>query len=287
MKRPIATLSALLALCLVPVAPCHAQDFQDAPAITEFHLRFPKFEAAVVTQSPPPQTTPPTSKQGVQIPVPPTATHAQQQQQPFQRARLTKAIQYGLQLTFYEHIMRVATQDFTRQQLEGPFWQDYVDSLNVPTKWNDKDGWEVNYIGHAIHGGAFTRIWLDQMEPKARTQSQYWKQIGRAFIYTTIFSTQYEIGPMSEASIGNVGMNPDDNGWVDFIWTPVGSVLWTVGEDLADKYVLTWIEKKVPFQMAKAAARMILNPSRMLANISMNRSPWSRSDRDWNGNPKK
>jgi hypothetical protein len=31
--------------------------------------------------------------------------------------------------------------------------------------------------------------------------------------------------------------------------------------------------------MARAAARMILNPGRMLANVSQNRTPWYRSDR--------
>jgi hypothetical protein len=67
---------------------------------------------------------------------------------------------------------------------------------------------------------------------------------------------------LSEASIGNVGMNPADVGWVDLVWTPVGSVLWTIGEDMVDKYALAWVEKHVPFMMAKAAARMILNPSR-------------------------
>jgi hypothetical protein len=266
----------------VSAVPCRAQE---APVATGIHLRFPSFTAdlaAQAAQTPPPTTSTTTQQGGVQIPgAPTTASHAQQAM--FKPNRMTKVIQYGLQLTFYEHIMRVATQDFTRQQLEGPFWQDYLDSVNMPEKWGDKDGWEVNYIGHAIHGGAFSRIWLEQMEPKPTSKSQYLKSIGKAFIYTAIFSMQYEIGPMSEASIGNVGMNPDDNGWVDLIWTPVGSVLWTMGEDAIDKYALRWIEKHVPFMMAKGAARMILNPSRMLANISMNRSPWSRADRDWNG----
>jgi hypothetical protein len=199
---------------------------------------------------------------------------------------MSKVVLYGLQLTFYEHVMRVATQDFTRQQLKGEFWPEYVDSVRIPDKWHDKDGWEVNYIGHAIHGGAFTRIWLDQREPKVNFNTQYLKQIGRAFIYTSIFSLQYEIGPMSEASIGNVGMNPEDVGWVDLVWTPIGGVLWTIGEDLIDRYGLTWIDKHVPFKMARVAARLIGNPSRMLANVAQNRSPWSRADRDIDGNPR-
>jgi hypothetical protein len=277
MKRTFPAVFALLALCLVAV-PCQAQE--PTPA-SPFKLRFPSFittdEAVEVAQTPP---NGPAAQGGVPTPRP---VYANQQKQ-FMPTKMSKVILYGLQLTFYEHVMRVATQDFTRQQLEGKFWPEYFDSVRVPEKWSDKDGWEVNYLGHAIHGGAFTRIWLDQREVTATSKAQYMKQIGRAFIYTAVFSLQYEIGPMSEASIGNVGMNPDDVGWVDLVWTPVGSVLWTIGEDMIDKYALTWIEKRVPFMMAKAAARMILNPSRMLANVSQNRSPWSRLRRDWNGN---
>lgn len=54
-------------------------------------------------------------------------------------------------------------------------------------------------------------------------------------------------------------MNSDDLGWNDYIWTAVGGVLWTMAGDAIDKYALTWIDKHVPFMMAKAAARVILN----------------------------
>ena len=203
----------------------------------------------------------------------------------WQPTKLRKTILYALQLTFYEHVMRIATQDFTRQQLKGKFWPEYFDSVHVPQQWSDKDHWQVNYIGHAISGGAFTRIWMEQREPKFTTKTAYLKSMGRALIWTSLWSIQYEIGPASEASIGNVGLNPDDVGWNDFIWTPIGGMLWTMGEDAIDRYALQWIDKHVPFMMAKAAARMILNPSRMLANIGMNRTPWSRYDRTMMGEP--
>jgi hypothetical protein len=126
---------------------------------------------------------------------------------------------------------------------------------------------------------------MDQREPRNPTKSQYLKSISKAFVYTCLFSIQYEMGPMSEASIGNVGLNREDLGWNDYIWTPVGGVLWTMAEDAIDKYALSWVDKHVPFVMAKAAARMIANPSRMLANIGQNRTPWGRQDRDINGRP--
>lgn len=203
----------------------------------------------------------------------------------FGPTKTSRMIYFALQLTFYKHVMSVATQDFTRKELKGKFWREYVDSLHLPQRWGDKDGWEVNYIGHAISGGAFTRIWMEHREPKATTKSQYFKSLGRAMIFTAIFSTQYEMGPLSEASISNIGLNPNDLGWTDYVWTPIGAVLWTMAEDAIDKYVLTYIDKHVPFVLAKAAARMILNPSRLLANIGMNRSPWSRTARTMLGEP--
>jgi len=205
----------------------------------------------------------------------------------FKPTKMTKMVIYGLQLTFYEHVMRIATQEFTRTQLEGKFWPEYFDSVHVPQQWGDKDHWQVNYIGHAISGGAFARIWMEQREPKEAGHATYFKGLGRALIYATLFSIQYEMGPMSEASIGNVGLNPADLGWGDYVWTPIGGVLWTMGEDAIDRYALTWIDKHVPFKMARVAARLIGNPSRMLANVGMNRTPWNRSDRNLDGEPVK
>lgn len=201
------------------------------------------------------------------------------------RTKLSKVVLYGLQLTFYEHVMRVATQEFTREQLKGPFWADYLASVHVPQQWRDKDHWQVNDIGHAISGGAFVRIWMEQREAKGGTPSQYLASMTRGLVFAAIFSIQYEIGPMSEASIGNVGLNPNDLGWSDYIWTPIGGLLWTMGEDAIDKYALTYLDRHLPFKMARVAARMILNPSRMLANIGQNRAPWSRSDRTIDGEP--
>jgi hypothetical protein len=197
----------------------------------------------------------------------------------FKPARFSRTLLYAMQLTFYEHVMRVAAQDFTREQLKGPFFQDWFDSVHIPTTWGDGDSWQVNYLGHAIHGSAAARIWLDQREPKATTKKQYFKSMSHAFLFAIAFSEQYEIGPMSEASIGNVGMYPGDRGWVDQVWTPIGAVLWTMAEDGIDRYFLSWVDQHVPFLMARAAARMILNPGRMLANVSQNRTPWYRSDR--------
>ena len=199
----------------------------------------------------------------------------------FQPASFTKMLQYSLQLIFYEHVMRVAVQPWTRAELKGPFWLDYYRSVKMPQQWGDGDSWQINYIGHSMHGSAGVRLWLAQREPlhMERKGKDYWKAMGRAGLFGLLFSEQFEIGPMSEASIGNVGMYPGRTGWVDHVITPLGSIGWTMYEDAVDKYVLTWVEKHVPFAIAKAAARMIACPAWMLANVGMNRVPWHRDNR--------
>ena len=239
----------------------------------------PGLDWTVVDETQPPGARPATEEQG-QIP-PPRPQAARPPLPDVKPASFTKMLQYSLQLIFYEHVMRIATQPFTRAELEGPFWLDYHRSVKMPQQWDDGDSWEVNYIGHSMHGSAGVRLWLAQREPlhMERKGKEYWKAMGRAGLFGLLFSEQFEIGPMSEASIGNVGMHPGRTGWVDHVITPLGSIGWTMYEDAMDKYVLTWVEKHVPFAIAKAAARMIACPAWMMANIGMNRVPWSRDNR--------
>jgi hypothetical protein len=69
-----------------------------------------------------------------------------------------------LQLIFCKrHAGRV--QPFTRAELKGPFWKDYYRSVKMPQQWGDGDSWQVNYIGHSMHGSAGVRLWLAQREP--------------------------------------------------------------------------------------------------------------------------
>lgn len=185
----------------------------------------------------------------------------------------------GMKLMFFEHALRVATEADSRVELKGPFFKDWFASVHIPRHWSDGDPWRVNYIGHPINGSAAARIWLDQREPKAATTGQYLRSMGRALVFATIFSELFEIGPISEASIGNVSRLDARTGWTDHVVTPIGGVLWTMGEDAIDRWVLRRVDARVPFVIARAAARMILNPGRMLANLAQNRAPWYRDGR--------
>ena len=126
-----------------------------------------------------------------------------------------------------EHGLRIAFQEKTRHELGGPFWQDYRRSLRVPEHWEDGDAWWVNYIGHPMHGAAAGYIWLEhagERHPDISLTRGYWASRAQAAAWAAVYSVQFEFGPLSEASIGNVGMHPATSGWVDHVVTPVGAL---------------------------------------------------------------
>src|SRR6185295_7735220 len=111
-----------------------------------------------------------------------------------------------------------------------------------PRQWKDGDGWLVNYVGHPLHGAAAGYIFLAH-DPRSRHEEfginvHYWSTRWRAMAWSAGYSLQFEIGPLSEASIGNVGLNPDTTGWVDYAVTPVGAGTVMVVEDALDRYLV-------------------------------------------------
>jgi len=192
----------------------------------------------------------------------------------------------SLKLLMIEHGSRIAFQEKTRKELGGPFWSDYLHSVRVPPQWEDGDAWAVNYIGHPIHGAAAGYLWLDheRSAPQDFAPSKsYWASRGRASIWSAVYSIQFEIGPLSEASIGNVGMDPRTTGWVDHVVTPTGAFGWMVAEDALDRYVVQKFEARTQNKTARAAMRLLCNPGRGLSNAASGRSPWYRVGRplDW------
>lgn len=193
------------------------------------------------------------------------------------------AIVDSFRLLIIEHATRIAFQDKTRRELSGPFFADYGRSLKVPDTWNDGDGWAVNYIGHPIHGAAAGFIWLDHEDgahdPDLGFSSEYWASRTRATAWAAYYSLQFELGPLSEASIGNVGLRPKTTGWVDHIVTPVGALGFMVAEDALDRHLITRIESWTGNRFVRALSRMALNPSRTMSNAAQGRAPWYRTVR--------
>ena len=187
--------------------------------------------------------------------------------------------------------------------LNKPYWSDYWASLQQfnMRRWNDGDSIPVNYVGHSMHGAISGYIEV-QNDPRARgvTISRsplYWKSVGRAFLWATVYSTQSEIGPVGEAAVFNEGgftypigcpgdkpactataKYTNNTGWVDFIITPTVGMLWMVGEDAVDKYVSDPLVHRHPNNFNYKLLRTGLNPSRSLANILRGHYPWFRDE---------
>jgi len=193
------------------------------------------------------------------------------------------AIVPSMRLLMLQHVTRIGIQAKTRDELGGDFIVDYVRSLHFPRTWNDGDGWAVNYIGHPIQGAAAGYIWLakggDADRSPALFSREYWATRGRAAAWAAGYSVQFEIGPLSEASIGNVGMHPGTTGWTDHVMTPTGAFAFIVAEDAADHYVVQRIEAWTGNPIIRALSRMILNPSRSMYVASQGQFPWARPGR--------
>lgn len=202
---------------------------------------------------------------------------------PTSRPTWRGAFEDSFRLLLIEHGTRVAFQSKTRNELGGPFFKDYVRSVRMPRTWEDGDHWLVNYVGHPIHGAASGYIWLDHEDgahdPDIGWSREYWTSRARAFAWATGYSLQFEFGPFSEASVGNVGLRPNTTGWVDHVVTPVGALGFIVAEDALDRYFVRWLEKKTSNRVWRASVRMLANPSRTLSNTAQGRVPWHRPAR--------
>ena len=190
------------------------------------------------------------------------------------------ALTDSLRLLMIEHSIRVAFQEKTRRELGGPFFQDYARSIKLPRTWEDGDSWAVNYVGHPIHGAAAGFVWLDHEDgahdPDLGFSWAYWGSRGRALAWAAAYSVQFEFGPLSEASIGNVGLHDGTTGWVDHVVTPAGALGFIVAEDALDRLLVRRVEGWTSNRFVRAVVRMALNPSRTLSNTAQGRLPWHR-----------
>lgn len=183
----------------------------------------------------------------------------------------------------FQHAFRLATEADTRRGLRGPFLQNYVDSVTNIHGWNDGDPFFVNYIDHPMEGSVagFIEVGHDPRFRRVRfgRASYYWKSRLRAMAFSAAYSLQFEIGPVSEASIGGIQRVRTKTGVVDWVITPTVGLGWMIGEDALDKYVIQHFELRTKNHAKRLLLRSLLNPTRSLANMLQGRVPWHRDDR--------
>ncbi len=205
-----------------------------------------------------------------------------------QRSGMKDAIGDSLVLLATQHVLRVSLEGKTRRELSGPFFADYRRSLRAPEQWSDGDSALTNYVGHPLQGAATGFIWLryDAHAPSTfRLDADYFASRLRGMGFAAGYSAQFEVGLVSEASIGNVGLRRDTVGWVDHVVTPAGGMALMIGEDVLDRFVLTKLERRITSPVVRATFRVLLNPARATANVAARQPPWQRLDRPLRDRP--
>ena len=181
-----------------------------------------------------------------------------------------------------QHSSRMV-QAKTRRELGGPFWSDYFESASNIHTWNDSNSILTNYFGHPWMGAmtGYIQVFND---PRGRnlefdaSSGQYWKSRLKAMAWTAAYSVQYEIGPVSEASIGNVGKKSPTMATVDLVMTPVGGFTWMLIEDYVDHRFISRWEQGTSVNKARFL-RVALNPGRSVANLLRWKRPSYRDNR--------
>jgi hypothetical protein len=181
-----------------------------------------------------------------------------------------------------EHAFRL-TEEKTRNELKGPFFPDWKESVAGLQGWSDGGRFFTNYIAHSMQGGisGFIQIQNDAHGRSLEFSGSraYWNSRMRALGWAAIYSTQFELGPISEATIGNVGKKEGTAGYVDLVITPTAGMGMIVLEDVIDKYLLKKLERHTVGIGKRRFFRVLFNPQRSVANFLRGKAPWYRDSR--------
>jgi len=180
------------------------------------------------------------------------------------------------------HGFRLLTEPGTRAGGFG-LGTGYTGSVTALHGWADGDPFYVNYVGHPMMGAVAGRLWSlhDRRYRQAEFggSADYWKGKLRAAAFSWAFSEQFEIGGLSEASIGHIQKDFPQQGFVDHVVTPTVGLAWTLAEDALDRYLVKKMEAHWQNRFARIFARTLLNPARTFANAMDWKVPWYRDSR--------
>jgi|KBSMisStaDraftv2_1062788.scaffolds.fasta_scaffold07716_8 hypothetical protein len=179
-------------------------------------------------------------------------------------------------------------QPKTRDHLGGRFFADWFACVGNLHGWNDGDSAFTNYIGHPIHSSwaAYIEIHNDALGRNLEFENsgRYWGSRLRALAWAELYEIQWHIGPISEASIGHVGRPGTHTlGYVNLVTSAPGGFGWVVLEDWLDRRIVRRQEAGTVDLSKRRVYRMLLNPSKAVANLLRIKKPWFRDSRpiDW------
>jgi hypothetical protein len=180
------------------------------------------------------------------------------------------------------HSYRVATEPGTLQGVEKSTLGGYFKDLGALHGWSDGDTYYETYLGHPIQGAVAGYMWVHH-DPKFRLvefgQSRaYWMSRLRAYGWMFAEIEQFKVGVLSEATIGQIDRYCCAYGLNDHVVTNLG-IVWVVGGDAIDRYVVRKIEDHTTSVPLRIIARVGLNPPLGMANLMDFNYPWRRENR--------
>ncbi len=190
----------------------------------------------------------------------------------------------------------LATNYWVRKlTFHGHFVQDYFQAVEgfSFSRWDDDNPVYDDYLGHPMMGAIAMDIYI-QNDPRGKSlelqnTKAYWHSRLRALLWSAIYSAQWKLGPISEASFGNSGgrgwfYDPSDHkrtngtGTVGLVVTPIGGWIWNMAEDSLDEHVIAHLEGKSNNPLYRFSIQ-ILNPCRAFSNLLRFKAPWYRDSR--------
>ena len=176
----------------------------------------------------------------------------------------------------------------------GHWFQNWIHSDEgfIFSRWNDSNPVLDDYVGHPMMGAIAMDIFV-QNDPRGKTleienSRAYWNSRLWALLWSAVYSAQWKLGPVSEASFGNTGLHgyydhdakkwTNGTGSVGLVVTPVGGWLWAIAEDYTDKIIIRRLDQRTgnSFYLFSMS---FLNPCRSFANLMRYRPPWYRDSR--------
>jgi hypothetical protein len=195
-------------------------------------------------------------------------------------------IETGWNLTTNVHVWDATTH--------GHWFQDWIHSVDgfEFTRWNDSNPISDDYVGHPMMGAITMDIFLQNyprgMSFEFENSKRYWHSRLWALLWATVYSTEWKLGPISEASFGNTGLvqgfdknagkKTNGTGVVGLVVTPLGGWIWTLGEDFVDLHLIRYADAKTTNPLLLFGMGFA-NPCRSFANLMRFKAPWYRDSR--------
>ena len=221
---------------------------------------------------------------------------------PPERFHFWPAILQSFEYTMASHVFRIAGDPGTQYKLEHlPYFHDWFVSYGGYNlhRWGDGDNFIVSDVGHPLQGAVFSRIFF-QNSPRGRgsvigKNRAYWISRLNGMAWAAVWQVQWKVGPFSETSIGNAGgfvykpgcgiqlscltdpryhkLPTNNTGLTDWVMTPLGGMLWVMGEDTLEKYVVEPVAQNHRI-LGGRILRGMLEPSKDFAALFMGKLVW-------------